>query len=82
LMLRYVNEQRSGAANGLLTMLSSTGAITAPAAVSALLRSSGLAPAQSFRLDFLISCAAAALCLPLTALLPRPSNTKGEDDRA
>jgi MFS family permease len=82
LMLRYVSEQRSGAANGLLTMLSSTGAITAPAAVSALLRSSGLAAAQSFRLDFLISCAAAALCLPLTALLPRPSNIKGEDARA
>jgi MFS family permease len=79
LMLRYVSEQRSGAANGLLTMLSSTGAITAPAAVSALLRVGGLEPAQSFRLDFLISCAAAALCLPLTALLPQPSNTEGED---
>lgn len=73
LMLRYVSEQRSGAANGLLTMFSSTGAITAPAAVTAFLHFSGAQASQSFRLDFLLSCALAALCVPLALLLPRPN---------
>lgn len=72
LMLRYVSAQRSGAATGLLTMLSSTGAITAPAAVSALLTYSGLHSGQSFRLDFLLSCMLAMACVPLALLLPHP----------
>jgi MFS family permease len=71
LLLRYVDPQRSGAATGLLTMLSSTGAITAPAVVSALLRFSGLAPAQSFRAEYWLSFVCAAICVPLTLLLPR-----------
>ena len=70
LMLRYVSQQRSGAANGLLTMFSSTGAITAPAAVTAFLHFSGVQASQSFRLDFLLSCALAAACAPLALLLP------------
>jgi MFS family permease len=70
LVLRYVDERRSGAATGLLTMLSSTGAITAPAAVSAFLHYSRLPASQSFRLDFLLSFALAALAIPIAALLP------------
>ena len=71
LVLRYVDERRSGAATGLLTMLSSTGAITAPAAVSAFLHYSRLPISQSFRLDFLLSFALAALAIPIAALLPK-----------
>ena len=74
LLLRYVEERRSGAATGLLTMLSSTGAITAPATVSAFLHFSGLPVSQSFRLDFFLSSALAALALPLAALLPQPKD--------
>ncbi len=70
LVLRYVDQRRSGAATGLLTMLSSTGAITAPAAVSAFLHYSRLATSQSFRLDFLLSFALAAAAIPIAALLP------------
>ena len=70
LMLRYVSEQRSGAASGLLTMFSSTGAISAPAAVTAFIHFSGAQASQSFRLDFLLSCALAAACVPLVLLLP------------
>ncbi len=72
LILRYVDERRIGAATGLLTMLSSTGAITAPAAVSAFLHYSGQPASQSFRLDFLLSFALAAAAIPLAALLPHP----------
>ncbi len=71
LLLSYVPAERSGAATGLLTMLSSTGAITAPAAVTAILHFSGAPPAQSFRLDFLLSFVLAGLCVPLAALLPQ-----------
>ena len=70
LLLRYVTENRSGAATGVLTMLSSTGAITAPAAVSAFLHYSALPAAQSFRLEFLAGCVLAALAIPLAAWLP------------
>jgi len=70
LLLRYVNESRSGAATGVLTMLSSTGAITAPAAVSAFLHYSSLPSAQSFRLEFLVAFVLAALAIPLAAWLP------------
>jgi MFS family permease len=75
LILRYVSEQRSGAATGLLTMLSSTGAIAAPAAVSAFLNYSGLPAPQSFRMEFLFSFALAALVIPLAAMLPRPQES-------
>ena len=70
LLLRYVHEERSGEATGVLTMLSSTGAITAPAAVSAFLHYSALPSAQSFRLEFLVACFLAALAIPLAAMLP------------
>jgi hypothetical protein len=70
LLLGYVDEQRSGTATGMLTMLSSTGAIAAPAAVSALLNFSGLPAAQSFRLDFLLSFVLVTLAIPIAALLP------------
>ncbi len=75
LVLRYTSEQRSGAATGLLTMLSSTGAITAPSAVSAYLNHSGLPVPQGFRLDFMLSSLLAALAIPLAALLPKPDVT-------
>lgn len=71
LVLRYVTDQHSGAATGLLTMLGSSGAISAPAAVSAFLHYSHLPAGQSIRLDFLLSFVLAALCVPLAALLPR-----------
>jgi MFS family permease len=71
LLLRLVEQRRSGAAAGLLTMLSSTGAITAPAAVSAVLRQSGLPPTDGFRLEFALACALALICVPLVALVPR-----------
>ncbi len=75
LLLRYVSESRSGAATGVLTMLSSTGAITAPAAVSAFLHYSALPSAQSFRLEFLVACVLAALAIPVAAALPDTPNS-------
>ncbi len=72
LMLRYVDPLRSGAATGLLTMLSSTGAISAPAAVSAFLHYTGLAAAISFRFNFGLACVLAAISIPLAMLLPEP----------
>ena len=70
LLLRYVSEARSGAATGVLTMLSSTGAITAPAVVSAFLHFSALPAAQSFRAEFFLAFVLAALAIPLAASLP------------
>jgi MFS family permease len=70
LLLRYVDEGRSGAATGLLTMLSSTGAITAPAAISAFLHFGSGPPAVGFRSAYLLSFALATLTLPLAMLLP------------
>lgn len=75
LVLRYVAPQRSGAATGVMTMLSSTGAITAPAVVSAFLHYSRLPAAASFRLDFLLAFAILAVCIPIAAALPRPAAT-------
>ncbi|MBV8594882.1 MAG: MFS transporter [Candidatus Eremiobacteraeota bacterium] len=75
LLLRYVDEARSGAATGLLTMLSSTGAITAPAAVSAFLHFSGGPPAAGFRSAYLLSLVLAIAALPLALLLP-PSDVR------
>lgn len=71
LLLRIVDERRSGAATGLLTMLSSTGAITAPAVVAALLGRTGSSAVDGFRFVFALSCGLAALCVPLVALVPR-----------
>jgi len=70
LLLRYVTENRSGAATGVLTMLSSTGAITAPAAVSAFLHYSALPSAQGLRLEFVAAFVLATLAIPLAACLP------------
>ena len=72
LLLRYVDEARSGAATGLLTMLSSTGAITAPAAISAFLHFGSGPPAAGFRSAYLLSLVFAVLTLPLAMLLPSP----------
>ena len=69
LIYRYVPSQRRGAASGLLTMFASSGAITAPAAMTAFLRH-GAETAASFRLEYLAACAVAALCIPLAAALP------------
>ena len=70
LLLRYVDQERSGAATGLLTMLSSTGAITAPAAVSAFLHFSGMPAANAFRADYALSFLLATVALPFALLLP------------
>ncbi|MDQ6766676.1 MAG: MFS transporter [Candidatus Eremiobacteraeota bacterium] len=75
LILRYFSQRRSGAATGLLTMLSSTGAITAPAVVSAVLHDSALPTAQGFRFEFALSFMLAALAIPLSMLLPRPDES-------
>ncbi len=72
LILRYVSEQRSGAATGLLTMLSSTGAITAPAAVSTFLRAIGGPEVNGFRSLFAFACMLAVLAIPFALSLPRP----------
>jgi MFS family permease len=69
LIYRYVPTQRRGAASGLLTMFASSGAITAPAAVTAFLRH-GAGAAASFRLEYLVACAIAVACIPLAAALP------------
>ena len=70
LLLRYVDESQSGVATGLLTMLSSTGAITAPAAISAFLHFGIGEPAAGFRSAYLVSLVLATLALPLALLLP------------
>ena len=72
LLLRYVDAQQSGAATGLLTMLSSAGAITAPAAVTAFLHFGSGPPAGAFRSAYLLSSVLALLALPLAVLLPPP----------
>jgi MFS family permease len=68
LIYRYTPSQRRGAASGLLTMFASSGAITAPAVVTAFLRH-GAEPA-SFRVEYLAACVIAAACIPLVAALP------------
>jgi MFS family permease len=68
LIYRYTPSQRRGAASGLLTMFASSGAITAPAVVTAFLRHG--AEAASFRVEYLAACVIAAACIPLVAVLP------------
>jgi len=70
LMLRYVDEERSGAATGLLTMLSSTGAITAPALVTAFLHFVGGSATHGLQREFGVCCALAVLAVPLAVSLP------------
>ena len=70
LIYRYVPSRRRGAASGLLTMFASSGAITAPAAVTAFLRH-GVDAASSFRLEYLAACAIAVACIPLAVALPK-----------
>jgi MFS family permease len=70
LMLRYVDEERSGAATGLLTMLSSTGAITAPALVSAFLHFIAGSAAHGLRLEYGLCCALTVVAVPLAMSLP------------
>lgn len=72
LILRYVDPARSGAAIGLMTMMSSTGAITAPVAISAFLHYSHEPAAHGFRLGFLLAFLIAAACIPIAASLPQP----------
>jgi MFS family permease len=74
LLLRYVRPAISGSATGFLTMLASSGAITAPAAVSAWLTYTGIAPREGLRLEFVMSSVLAAACVPLAARLPRPGD--------
>jgi len=74
LVLRYVAAERSGAATGFLTMMGSTGAITAPALVTAFLHYSGLTIPQSFRLEYFASFIVCTACVPLAGLLPQPSD--------
>jgi MFS family permease len=69
LIYRYLPSAQRGAATGLLTMFASSGAITAPAAVTAFLRH-GAATAAPFRAEYLVACAIAAVCIPLAWALP------------
>ena len=70
LMFSYVPADRKGAATGLLTMFGATGAITAPAAVTAFLHYGPSSVAENFRLEFAAAVVLAAACLPLIAALP------------
>jgi MFS family permease len=69
LIYRYVDASRRGAATGLLTMFSSSGAITAPASVTAALNR-GIDTALDFRSEYVLALALALACIPLSALLP------------
>lgn len=69
LIYRYVDASRRGAATGLLTMFASSGAITAPAIVTASLNR-GLDAAIDFRAEYLVAFALALGCIPLATLLP------------
>jgi MFS family permease len=70
LVYRYVPTESRGAATGLLTMFASSGAITAPAVVTAYLHI-GVDAAVDFRLEYALAFAIAAACVPLAAFLPK-----------
>jgi MFS family permease len=70
LVYRYVPTQRRGAATGLLTMFASSGAITAPAVVTAFLHRAAADAGAGFRLEYLVACAIALACIPVAAALP------------
>lgn len=76
LLLCYVDEGQSGAATGLLTMLSSAGAITAPATMTAFLHFTAQPPAAAFRSAYLLAFVLGALALPLAILLPPAEPSK------
>jgi MFS family permease len=72
LMYRYVPVERRGAAVGVLAMLGSSGAITAPALVTAFLHFGHGDAATIFRAEFLCAFLLAAACPVLIAMLPTP----------
>lgn len=68
MIYRFVDASRRGAATGLLTMFASSGAITAPALVTASLI--GFDAGADFRGAYAFAFAIALACLPLAAVLP------------
>jgi MFS family permease len=71
LMLRYFDARRSGAATGLMTMLATSGAITAPGVVWAWLHFGRGSAAENLRGEFFCGAALAAICAVLACALPR-----------
>lgn len=75
LLLRYIDEARSGTASGVMSMLASSGAVTAPLVVSWVL-AGGAAQANSLRLEFAACAVIALACASLALALPRPARAR------
>ena len=71
LVLALLPESRAGAATGLLTMLATSGAITAPAAISGFIHASASTAASAMRADFVAGAVACAVCAAIALRLPR-----------
>ncbi|MBV8170767.1 MAG: MFS transporter [Candidatus Eremiobacteraeota bacterium] len=69
LIYRYVDAGKRGAATGLLTMFASSGAITAPALVTAILNR-GTDAALQLRIEYAVALVLALACIPLATMLP------------
>jgi len=73
LIFRYAPQEQRGMASGVLTMLGSTGAISAPIVVTAYLRNAEHAQLAAFRQEFLLAFVVAVVTLALVMLLPAPA---------
>jgi MFS family permease len=81
LIYRYVDSPRRGAATGLLTMFASSGAITAPALVTAILNRGSDAAVQ-LRAEYVIALAVALACIPLSMMLPAAAPAEPRENGA
>jgi len=81
LIYRYVDSPKRGAATGLLTMFASSGAITAPALVTAILNRGSDAAVQ-LRAEYLIALVVALACTPLSMLLPAAAPAEPRENGA
>ena len=76
LIFRYFDSTRTGAATGLATMLATSGSVTAPAVISAYLHYGTKGAAAEMRADFVLGAGLSALCVLLSAALPRGTDAE------
>ncbi|MDQ2816657.1 MAG: MFS transporter [Candidatus Eremiobacteraeota bacterium] len=77
LVLAYVAKRRRGAATGLMSMLATSGSVTAPAVVSAYLHYGTGGVARDFQSEFFLCALLALGCAAATTLLPQPTEQAG-----
>jgi MFS family permease len=77
LLLEYVTAAETGGASGLALMLATSGSITAPALISALLHYGNSTAEVEFREAFVVGATLCALCAAVSAALPPPRREVG-----